>query len=201
MPRKVFRTLPSSSPQVRGIQRHNLFQLCLGKAFQTVADFSKNKVRGLSREFVSTLKSLTAGCHPTTPVYVFKEVAVNRLTKQSRRADAIIYIPKCRIIYIEYKTIEQDGVVGDNPNVHKTQLNETLENIIINISYHMSKEEETVDGLLPITPLLVSRRFWRNKTKDDVITRVSHDNMCVREPVNPARMTKILSSMGRPLFK
>ena len=71
---------------VRGIQRHDRFQNACGREFKRVGDFRGNiKV---SRAMVAELARITSGVDdPFTPVYVFKEVAANRVKEQSRRAD------------------------------------------------------------------------------------------------------------------
>lgn len=166
-------------------------------------DFKKTNVVGISERLGQTLHDLTVECDPNKPVYSFKEVVVNRLQNNSRRADVVLYIPGERIIYIEYKTIETEGVQGNCISAHGAQLKETHDNLVANLTYRLSVGSEfgTGDGcVIPVTTLLVSRRFWTKKLKDDVVTVYKADigsARAVREPGQPSRMVHFLSSMGK----
>lgn len=178
---------------VRGIQRHERFQNACGRELRKVGDFQNNiKV---SRAMVAELARITAGVDPLTPVYVFKELTVNRVKEQSRRADLVFYVPGSSLIYVEYKTIET-GV----EKTHEAQLRETQNNIVRNLSYRLSflPSRAKSDSHLRVTTVLVSRHFNTYKRQDDRAVSYPQTDQ-VRDTARPSDMVSILSSMGRLL--
>jgi hypothetical protein len=182
-----------SSPMVRGIQRHERFQNACGKYYSTVKAIRTCKTvsAALSKELIS----ITLGAADETPVYVFKEVVLNRVREQSRRADLVFYVPGWAIVYVEYKTVESGP-----GSAHGRQLKETLSNLLRNLSYRLSFLEDGKKSDSPITvvSLLVTRRF--DVRQPDVIERYSVVSpLGVRDTIRPCDMVSILGCMGRRL--
>lgn len=181
--------------------RHERFQRAMGAAYKTVGDF-QHPALGVSEELRKVLHPLAKQADTTTPVYVFKEVALNRLQKQSRRADIVIYIPGVHIVYIEYKTIETPGISGSSTDVHRSQLRDTHNNLLASLTYHCSLLGSDVNSrVIPVTVFLVSRRFWTQKVKDDVVLEYKSPNAHtgVREPNNTDQFVRLFSQIGRRL--
>lgn len=177
---------------VRGIQRHERFQIACGREFSKVGDFQSSNKK-VSKAMVTELARLTAGIDPFTPVYVFKELAVNRVTKQSRRADLVFYVPGSFIIYVEYKTTEVQQKCS-----HETQLRETQENIIRNLSFRLSliPPEAKSNNYLQVVTILVLRRFKSFKKQDDLILCYPKQTNRVRDTVKCDDMISLLGHMG-----
>ena len=182
----------------RGIKRHQRFQTSIGKSIKFVRDLNI-RPSPISNNLKEKLINLCYGCSEDTPVHIFSEVAVNRLQKQSRRADIVLYIPGVRLIYIEYKTIEKKGCMGLNEKVHKKQLAETYDNILANMTCAVSLcGSELKDTPLDVSVLLVSRRFWTGNRKDEVVVEYNPDEpRCLKEPSDPAVLKNMLSKLGR----
>ena len=196
MPRRAWKERAFSSPIVRGIQRHERFQNACGRWFSTVRSFrdGNNVSKALSRE----LEWLTKDAHADTPVYVFKEVVLNRVKGQSRRADLVFYVPGCVIAYVEYKTVESSS----GSRCHTLQLKETLENLIKNLAYKLSclEDSQKVDTPMTIVALMLTRRF--DIRQPDTLMRYSTiAPQGIRDTVKPGRMASILGNMGTRLNK
>ncbi len=193
---------------VRGCVRHMRFQSSL-RMLTTVGvlrEGKKIKGRGnnISKPLREKLVDLTRDCDPSTDLHVYTEVVANRSQRQSRRADAVIYVPGSCLVYIEYKTIEAHGVTGDDPNVHLRQLTETYGNLLANISCQMSLRftRDEPHRFIPMHTLLVSKRMWTEKSySDEVVTQVNDMGPVrrVREPLNnPNMMRSVLMSLTPP---
>ena len=192
MPRKVWRKRAFSSPMVRGIQRHERFQNACGRRLRTVGDVRADK--RVSTVLTSELSRLFAEMPSGAPVYVFKEVVVNRVRKQSRRADLVFYVPSCAIVYVEYKTVE-----GGSRSSHELQLKETLSNLLKNLACRLSFVNGALKTGVPIlvSALLVTRRFDAVGGADTLCrySETSPEGVC--DTKNPDDMTAILGHMGR----
>lgn len=179
---------------VRGIQRHERFQNACGQRLKTVGDIRTVGWK-VSRALAEEMIELTLGADDDTPVYVFKEVVLNRVREQSRRADLVFYIPGKAIIYVEYKTVEK-GLGG----YHQAQLQTTQNNLLRNLSYRQSFFEERTKSKAPFTlaSLLVTRRF--DVKQPDTVERFAVlSPKGVRDTINHRDMVSILSRMGRRL--
>ncbi|RUS71483.1 hypothetical protein EGW08_020734 [Elysia chlorotica] len=67
----------------------------------------------------------------------------------SRRADAVIYVPKCCLICLEYKTT--DKPLTEPTASHVLQLKETYSNVLANLSKRITKElNGKLGNLIPI---------------------------------------------------
>ena len=199
MMRKIRTENPGSSPMVRGLVRHETLQIALCKAIRRVGDLKDGIQRG-SNKVCEALREITAGCDPSTPVFVFKEVAVNRLKAQSRRADLVFYIPKVRLVTVEYKTVEDSRITGESTDLHERQLRETHQNLITNLTYKTSLPPfGTCEGkLLKVTTLLLTRRFWSGKKCDDVVVQyTSPTNTGIKERTDHTFLVNVLGRLGR----
>lgn len=178
---------------LRGIQRHERLQNACGRYISTVKDIRTCKK--VSVALTKEMTELTLGAPDKTPVYVFKELVLNRVRKQSRRADLVFYVPGVSIIYVEYKTIEK----GPGYN-HDIQLEETRNNLIRNLLHKLSclDESRKTTAPIPIASLLLTRRF-DVKQCDSIVRHsvVASDGVC--DTVSPNDMLSILRSMGRLL--
>ena len=186
----------------RGIIRHEKLQLALGRNIKRVSDFSKTISRG-SDELNKVMMSITSGSDPNAPVYVFKEVTLNRIVKRSRRADIVFYIPTVALVYVEYKTVETEHPVKNAVSTHEVQLRETHNNLISNLTYKLSIPpfSPNHDKMLPVTTVLLRRRFWNKRAQDDDVFIYSPKvSRGVKERRDKMVMVSILSKMGR-LFK
>lgn len=144
---------------------------------------------------MAELARITEGIDPLTPVYVFKELTVNRVKEQSRRADLVFYVPGSSLIYVEYKTIETRV-----KKTHDAQLRETQNNIVRNLSYRLSfmSPKAMSNNHLRVTTVLVSRYFNASTRQDDRVVSYPQTDQ-VRDTEKPSDMVSILSSMGRLL--
>lgn len=180
--------------------RHERLQNSLCGSVKRVGDLAVC-AKGGSNVLLQELANMACGVHPDTPVHVFREVSVNRIGKRSRRADLVFYIPKVRLVYVEYKTVEDRGVSGESTAPHDRQLRETHNNLIANLAYNMSLPRyggADSPALLGVTTLLLTRRFWSSKKVDDVVVAYSSPRMTgVREREDPSVLVSILSSMGK----
>lgn len=183
----------------RGIIRHEKLQLAFGRNVKRVADLTREFPQG-SHELCQVLSNMAVGCCQNTPVYVFKEVSLNRVLKRSRRADLVFYVPRKFLLYVEYKTIETSTDTPTNTTAHEVQLRETHNNLITNLTYKLSMPplSPVCTDVLPVYTLLLTRRFYRRKSHGDVavpfcpkVTRGIH------EPRDPNVLIRILAGMGR----
>jgi len=190
---------------MRGCVRHMRFQASL-RLLTTVGVLREGKTikgRGnnISKPVRAKLVELTGDCDPSTNLHVYTEVVANRSQQQSRRADAVIYVPGRCLVYIEYKTIEAHGVTGDDPNVHRKQLTETFGNLLANISCQMSLRftRDQPHRTIPMHALLVSKRMWTGKrVGDEVVTQINDMGAVrrVREPLDdPNMMRSVLMAL------
>ena len=182
----------------RGIFRHEGFQRSMGRTFKSVGDIRrKSKV---STALVSILREIISPvCKDDTKVYCFKEVCLNRLSNQSRRADLILYIPRERLIYLEYKTTEADKAPSNQ--IYTTQLSETFNNLLNCLNYRLSNYPKHYfsDSPIPITSILLTRHFIARRKKnmnDSVALYHPKGAKMMRETLDEKLMISALSMMG-----
>ena len=189
---------------IRGIYRHEGFQKSFGKWIKTLGDIRTTiKVSG---PLMKTLESIIPQeCLDSKRVYSFKEVVLNRLANQSRRADLVLYVPGVRIIVIEYKTTESDSN-PINTSAHRSQLKDTYDNLVNCVNFRISMLDsfmEFKDSNIPITSLLLTRRFLGRRIKtEDVVLSYEPPNpvtKAFKEPVDERVMLNILNNMGQML--
>ncbi|KAK3705754.1 hypothetical protein RRG08_061496 [Elysia crispata] len=183
----------------RGSIRHGVLQLALGKNVKTVADFWRSFPK-CSYKLNEAMQNLLTGATPGHRVYVFKEVALNRIVKQSRRADIVFYIPTVAIIYVEYKTVESNKALVQSAGKYETQLRETYDNLVANLSYKMSLPSPGPfrEVLLKVYTVLLTRRYSNRRiTEEDVRVHRQLSNTGIREKSNPSFMINLLSGFGR----
>ena len=182
--------------------RHSRFQLSLRRQLTTVGGLYTARVEGrgkLSVPLRDKLRAVTRGVPHNTPIHSFVEVCADRNAGQSRRADAILYIPTVCLVYIEFKTIEQKGVTGSDPSVHHGQLIETYDNIMANLTCKVSQLPQDGEPLrmIPVYMLLVSRRYWTGRFLDDEVKEYHHQSLRhVREPKDPVVLVRMLRKMA-----
>ena len=87
-------------------------------------------------------------------VHVYKEVVLDRVKSNSRRADAIVYAPGKCVVYIEMKTTEADG-----RRCHAVQLKDTHSNLLATLAHHNSLHKSKGQEITVAT-LLVTIRFF-----------------------------------------
>lgn len=181
---------------IRGIQRHDRLQRSCGKQIRTVKDFRNSLA--MFRVLYSELAELFGGVDPDTRVYVFKEVSVDRVKQQSRRADLVFYVPRVGVVYVEYKTVE-----SASDKSHDTQLRETHNNLVRNLSYKLSyirPEDKTESMPLEVTTMLFTKHFGGVNHKMDSVYKypeVAH----VCDTIKAGIMVSILGGMGRLMGK
>ena len=194
---------------MRGCVRHMRFQASLRMLTMVGVLREGKKIKGrgnnISKPVRDKLVELTRDCDPSTNLHVYTEVVANRSQRQSRRADAVIYVPGSCLVYIEYKTIEAHGVTGDDPNVHRKQLTETFSNLLANISCQMSLRfaRDQPHRTIPMHALLVSKRVWTGRA-DEVVTQINDMGAVrrVREPLDdPDMMRSVLMELTPPSRK
>lgn len=191
---------------VRGCMRHTRFQRAVHKQLQTVGSLYSPPIEGrgrLSIVFTKKLKEILINVSHETPIYTFIEVKVDRSISNSRRADIVLYIPKSCVICIEFKTIEQKGVLGNNLRIHYKQLKETYDNLVAQLSCHLSQKNYglvntplTAPKLIPAYMLLVSRRFWTGKFLDDYVLQYEDNIRSIQEPSDPQYLITLLKSLS-----
>lgn len=165
---------------------------------KSVGDLNKPFPQG-SCELRKILREMTVDCDASTPVFVFKEVRLDRMVGRSRRADLVFYVPFTFVLYVEYKTKESKRVTPFTTAAHESQLRDTHNNLVSHLTYQMSLHpgREMRDAILPIYTLLLTRRFWDNKSCGDVaVPYCPLVRRGVKEPTDPNVLKHILCSMS-----